>query len=56
MNVDFSEDEAEILKNVLNRFIIETRSEIRHTDTGTFRDRLKDEEELAKRLLEKISP
>ncbi len=55
MNVSLSEDEAEMLKSVLNRFIVETRTEIRHTDTGTFRDQLKDEEEVAKRLLGKIT-
>ena len=55
MTLTLAETEAEILKTLLNRFIEETRSEIHHTDDGSYKDRLKEQEQAAKRLLEKLT-
>ncbi|MBI4459077.1 MAG: hypothetical protein HY648_03330 [Acidobacteria bacterium] len=55
MMLNLSEQEGELLRTLLERFIGETRSEIHHTDTGTYKDDLKTEERIAKDLLAKLS-
>lgn len=54
MMLEIAEKEAEMLRSMLNRFIAETRSEIHHTDTESYKEELKAQEELAKALLERI--
>ena len=55
MTLNISEQEAEILRTVLQRFVEETRSEIHHTDAGSYKERLKAEEQTAKELLAKLT-
>lgn len=54
MTLELSAKEAEMLRNLLNRFIEETRDEVHHTDTESFKNQLKEQEQLAKQLLEKM--
>ena len=55
MTLNISEREAEILRTLLNRFIEETRSEVHHTDAGSYKEGLKVEEQAAKELLAKLT-
>ena len=55
MTLNIATEEAELLRTLLNRLIEETRSEIHHTDAGSYRDRLKAEEQTAKELLAKLN-
>ena len=55
MTLTITESEAEILRVVLNRFIEETRSEVHHTDDASYKETLKNQEQSAKGLLEKLS-
>lgn len=60
MILQLSVEERHILKHLLQREIGETGPEIRHTNTSTFRDELKDYkrslQELYRRILEQGPP
>jgi hypothetical protein len=48
--IQLGDDEAEILKSVLEEYISELRMEISNTDSMDFREALKRKEEFLKRL------
>jgi len=54
MTLTLSDPEAELLTSVLTERLAETRSEIHHTDTASYRDELHREESILKAILEKL--
>ncbi|MBI2819541.1 MAG: hypothetical protein HYX73_06140 [Acidobacteria bacterium] len=55
MILNLSESEAEILRQILTRFLEQTKEEIHHTDTRSFKDMLKGEEAAVASLLQKLA-
>ena len=55
MILNITESEAEILRMLLQAFLEETRSELHHTDTPTYKDKLRGREQAATDLLLKLS-
>ena len=49
-------EEKEFLSGLLRSVLGETRVEVRHTRTADYRQRVKDEEQLIRRLMAKLSP
>lgn len=54
MTVEISQPEANLLRTLLTEFIEETRSEIHHTDADSYKEGLKQKEQEARNLLEKL--
>ena len=55
MTLTLNPEEARIVRDLLTRFVHETRSEIHHTDTASFKDNLKEQKDVAKALLLKLN-
>jgi hypothetical protein len=55
MMLEITEREAELLRQLVSQFVGETKAEIHHTDTASFKDSLKDQQEDANRLLRKLT-
>jgi len=56
MQIELSESERSLLWALLQDYIGETKSEIRHTMTTPYKDMLKGKATEAKELLRKLSP
>lgn len=54
MQLTLSSTEAEALRELLESEIPELRSEIRHTDTYSYRDRLRERERVLLHLLDQL--
>uniref|UniRef100_A0A7C2P1M3 Uncharacterized protein n=1 Tax=candidate division WOR-3 bacterium TaxID=2052148 RepID=A0A7C2P1M3_UNCW3 len=54
MNLELTPDELEVLKNLLKERILELRAEIRKADDSVFKEELRKEKEILKKLLEKL--
>jgi hypothetical protein len=54
MILTLEDEEAEMLKKLLDHCLAELRDEIHHTDRAAFKTRLKDEESLLRRMLGKL--
>lgn len=52
--LELDDQEREMLTEVLRSFLSELRSEVSHTDSHAFRDRLKVQEHLIKQILGKV--
>ena len=48
--IQLADEEAEVLKSVLEEYIAELRNEVSNTDSMDFREALKNKEEILKRL------
>ena len=48
--IELADEEAEVLRSVLEEYISELRMEVANTDSMDFRDALKHKEEILKRL------
>jgi hypothetical protein len=55
MILNLSDSEAQMLHQILTRFLEETKEEIHHTDTATFKDMLKGKEEVVQSVLQKLA-
>lgn len=55
MTLELSQREAELLETLLSRFIVETKGEIYHTETASYKDILKHQQEDAVHLLERLT-
>ena len=56
IQLDLSDDEREILANVLDSYLSDLRMEIAHTDRLEFRDMLKERKAVLMRVLEVLRP
>jgi hypothetical protein len=54
MQIEISAEERELLVQILERNLSETRVEVRHTDDRSFRDRLHGEEARLRELLGRL--
>ena len=52
--LEFDDQEREMVTRVLKSFLSELRTEVTHTDTSSFRDELKAQEALIERILAKL--
>lgn len=53
--LDLDLKKADILKNILERYLGDLRMEIADTDNKDYREKLKEEEVVVKELIEKLS-
>lgn len=55
MQLNLTQEEAAELRELLTVALLELRSEIRHTDSGEFRDRLHDRQRVLRQLQERLA-
>lgn len=54
VNLEMTNDEASIVKNVIERYLYHLQVEIMHTDKREFRDALKERERFLKDIIDRI--
>ena len=54
MQLNLTAEEAEVLSEILTSYLSDLRMEISHTDSGFFREGLKDKEVLLKKVIEDL--
>ena len=54
MNIEFNDEDLNLLKIMLNKELGDTREEIRHTDNAAFKKALKERESEVKSLLGRV--
>jgi hypothetical protein len=54
MNLELTQQEAEVLKNLLKERVLELRAEIRKADDSEFKEKLRQEKEIFKSILKKL--
>jgi len=52
--IQLADEEAEVLRSVLEEYISELRMEVANTDSMDFRDALKHKEQILKRVAERL--
>jgi hypothetical protein len=54
MQINLTTEEAEVLNEILTSYLSDLRMEISHTDSGFFREGLKERENLLKKIIEDL--
>jgi hypothetical protein len=54
MNVEFNAEELEILRSVLAEYVTDLHEEVTHTDTREYKEQLRAEEAILRRLQQKL--
>lgn len=54
LQLELNDQEQEVLADVLRSFLSELRTEVVHTDRLAYRERLKDQEQLIKKILSRL--
>lgn len=54
LQLELDDKEQDTLAEALTSFLSELRTEVSHTDRQAYRERLKDQEQLIKRILSKV--
>ncbi|OHC70417.1 MAG: hypothetical protein A3H93_13620 [Rhodocyclales bacterium RIFCSPLOWO2_02_FULL_63_24] len=55
MQLELNDQEQEMLTEVLRSFLSEMRTEISHTDSKAYRERLKDQDLLIRQILSRVA-
>jgi len=55
MQLELNDQEQEMLTEVLRSFLSEMRTEISHTDSRAYRERLKDQDLLIRQILSRVA-
>jgi hypothetical protein len=54
MQLNLTAEEAEVLNEILTSYLSDLRMEISHTDSGFFRESLKEKENLLKKIIQDL--
>jgi len=54
MNLELTQQEVEVLKDLLKERVLELRAEIRKADDSEFKEKLRQEKEIFKSILKKL--